>query len=461
MLNLSSYPEPNDEPTALEPAQPRWAVAARARGVEGHGVRRQADRLAVPVIETVRGLGQTRSYVAALSSVREGLREGGRLIVVTGRSGTGKTMLCRALIEEAELLTHTSVMLQPPATPEDLLAHFLRDVGVLDNGTSAVLMTRNSLVFALQRFLESLIPIGARAVLVIDEAQHLTPVVLEQLRLALNFETNDSALLQVVLVGQPELDSLLRWPELQRVAQRVARRCELTGIEADESSIFIDECLQRRSPGTLIRFTAAAERSVMALSSGVPRVADRLATNALELASAENAHRIEPRTVTLAAKRIGLEAADRKSSSRKLMAGAAAVAACAVVVGGVWGWTTRTAARITAPVASEANVAPAATSTLSAGAVTSGALETAGGLTVTVASFRTESRARAVVAQLVDQGFPAFARSETDKGPFQVIVGPYVSAEEAVAAQKALAKQGAASTQVRIETSDLTRPAWQ
>jgi cell division protein FtsN len=92
--------------------------------------------------------------------------------------------------------------------------------------------------------------------------------------------------------------------------------------------------------------------------------------------------------------------------------------------------------------------------------VATGALETAGGLTVTVASFRTESRARAVVAQLVDQGFPAFARSQGDAGPYQVIVGPYVSAEEAVSAQKALAAQGAAGTAVRIESADLSRPAW-
>jgi cell division protein FtsN len=80
---------------------------------------------------------------------------------------------------------------------------------------------------------------------------------------------------------------------------------------------------------------------------------------------------------------------------------------------------------------------------------------------VTVASFRTESRARAVVAQLVDEGFPAFARSKGENGPYQVIVGPYVSAEEAVAAQKSLAAQGAKGTEVRIETADLSRPAWQ
>jgi general secretion pathway protein A len=452
VLNLSSYPQPETRSTAIQPATPRWAVAARAGVV---------DRSLIPLVPTVRRPGQTRSYAAALGSVREGLHDGERLIVVTGTSGTGKTTLCRALIEEPEVLTRTSVMLQPPATPEDLLAHFLRDVGVLDNGTSAVLMTRNSLVFALQRFLESLIPVGGRAVLVIDEAQHLTPAVLEQLRLALNFETNDSALLQVVLVGQPELTSLLRWPELERVAQRVARRCEVSGIEADEFHSYLDECVQRRAPGSLVRLTPAAEKSIAAISRAVPRVADRLSTQALDLAVAENAHRIEPRLVTAAARRIGLDAADSKVSRRPFMVGGAAVAACAILAGGMWGWSARTAARAAAPVTPAAAAAAPAGATAAGDTAGTVPLETAGGLTVTVASFRTESRARAVVARLVDEGFPAFARSRGENGPYQVIVGPYVSADEAVAAQKSLAAQGATGTEVRIETADLSRPAWQ
>jgi cell division protein FtsN len=79
---------------------------------------------------------------------------------------------------------------------------------------------------------------------------------------------------------------------------------------------------------------------------------------------------------------------------------------------------------------------------------------------VTVATFRTESRARAVVAQLVDEGLPAFTRSKSENGPYQVIVGPYVSADEATAAQASLAAKGVAGTEVRIETTDLTQTAW-
>jgi general secretion pathway protein A len=446
-VSRSVVPEPGRE---LQPLpQPRWAVKARAEVIE-------SPPLVAP--SPLRLAGQTRSFASVLGTVRHGLQQGDRLIVVTGDSGTGKTLLCRALMEEFAPLTRISVMLQPPATPEDLLAQFLRDVGVLDNGTSALLMSRHHLVFALQRFLESLIPLRARAVMVLDEAQHLTPMVLEQLRLALNFETGDAALLQVVLVGQPELDTLLRWPELKRVSQRVSRRCELGGLEPDELPTYIEECLDRRSPGGLVQLTPAAQRSLAALSNGVPRLVDRLCVHALELAASENARRIEPRMVKTAAKRLGIEVPGHRISPRTAYTGAAAMAACAVLAAGVWGWTNRAAVKAApAGVAvSSAAVAGAA----SAAPVMTKPIETASGLTVTVASFRTESRARAVVARLVDEGFPAFARSQSEQGPFQVIVGPYVSAEEATAAQRSLAAQGVAGTEVRIETSDLSQAAW-
>lgn len=454
MLNLSSRPDPEAPPLAV---MPRWAAAVRSPAVKSP----VEGGLEVRLPTIARQPGQTRSLASVLGSVRDGLRQGDRLIVVTGESGTGKSMLCRALIEEAELLTFTSVMLQPPATPEDLLAQFLRDVGVLDPARPAGLMTRNTLVFALQRFMESLIPLGARAVLVIDEAQHLPPAVLEQLRLALNFETGQGALLQVVLVGLPELDTLLRWPELRRVAQRVSRRCELGGIEADEWSDYLDECVHRRSAGGIVRLTPASEKLVARVAGGVPRVADMVCAHAIDIAAGENARRIEPRMVRRAAKRIGLAAAPTMDR-RRLGLIASAVMTCAVVAGGAWGWMHRGGAADTphATQAASAATPPPGAPGVVAAALPQQPLEMAGGLTVTVATFRTESRARAVVAQLAADGFPAFIRSRADGTSHQVIVGPYVSAEEAAAAQKSMASQGVSGTEVRIETTNLSEPAW-
>jgi len=192
----------------------------------------------------------------------------------------------------------------------------------------------------------------------------------------------------------------------------------------------------------------------------VPRVADRLCVHAMEIAAGNNTHRVEPRVIALAGKRLGLGGTtDGSRDLRRLVAGAVAVAACAVLVGGTWGWMNRS--RTDHPVvASSGGSTSSPAGVAAAGVVTTKALETAGGLTVTIAGVRTESRARAVVAQLVDQGFPAFMRSNGEGGTYQVIVGPYVSAEEAVAAQKALAAQGAAGTEVQIETADLNQPAW-
>ena len=305
---------------------------------------------------------QTRSFASVLESVRTGLRDSDRLIIVTGGSGTGKTQLCRALIEDAELLTFTSVMLHPPMTPEDLLTQFLRDVEVIDRGTSAALRTRNNLVFALQRYLESLIPLGARAVLVIDEAQHLPPVVLEQLRLLLNFETADAPLLQVVLVGQPELHTLLRWPELRCVAQRVSRQCELVGITPEESSNFLEECLAQRGAAGMVRLAPAAERMLMSASQGVPRVVERMCQHALDVASAQHARRIEPAMVAAAARRIGVDAPYATDRRRRMkLAAAGATIAVAAAVAGVGAWTWMRHPTTTAPSApAQASVAPVA-----------------------------------------------------------------------------------------------------
>ncbi|HTM02160.1 MAG TPA: ATP-binding protein [Vicinamibacterales bacterium] len=314
---------------------------------------------------------QTRSFTSVLESVRAGLRDSDRLIIVTGGSGTGKTQLCRALIEDAELLTFTSVMLHPPTTPEDLLTQFLRDVEVIDRGTSDALRTRNNLVFTLQRYLESLIPLGARAVLVIDEAQHLPPVVLEQLRLLLNFETADAPLLQVVLVGQPELHTLLRWPELRSVALRVSRQCELVGITPEESSEFLEECLAQRGAAGMVRLAPAAERMLMTASQGVPRVVDRMCQHALEIASAQHGRRIEPSMVAAAARRIGVDApyaTDRRRRMRLAAAGATVALAAAVAGVGAWTWmrhpsmTTPSAPAqaLVAPVTQTAALAPPA-----------------------------------------------------------------------------------------------------
>ena len=188
---------------------------------------------------TVRFAFRSGSYATALDQVRRALERREGFIVITGEVGTGKSMLCRAAMQDSGPNTFVSLILDPCVTAEELLAQVLSDFGVLDRDARSprrvVPAPLHQLIVVLQRFLTSLTPLGGRAVVIIDEAQHLHPVLLEQLRLWSNLDGDGPPLLQVVLSGQPELDTLLGRPEMRQVRQRVSRRCELTGLERDRS----------------------------------------------------------------------------------------------------------------------------------------------------------------------------------------------------------------------------------
>ena len=181
----------------------------------------------------------SRSHTHALEQVTAALRRREGLIVVTGAIGTGKTMLCRTLLETFESRTFLSLVLDPGLDVSDLLRKVLTDFGIINSvdGTATGPLsdvTRHQYVTALQQFLASLVPLHAHAVIMIDEAQHLSPRVLEEIRLLSNFETDEAKLLQIVLVGQPDLDDLLRRPDMQQLNQRVARRCQLHPLSPTE-----------------------------------------------------------------------------------------------------------------------------------------------------------------------------------------------------------------------------------
>ena len=202
----------------------------------------------------------SRSHTHALEQVTSALRRREGLIVVTGAIGTGKTMLCRSMLESFESRTFLSVILDPGLEVEDLLRQVLTDFGIIDSVGGADApdpgpmseVTRHQFVSTLQQFLASLIPLHAHAVIMIDEAQRLNPRVLEEIRLLSNFETDEAKLLQIVLVGQPDLDEMLRHPKMQQLNQRVARRCELHPLSENEVGDYIERRLTvAGSPGDL------------------------------------------------------------------------------------------------------------------------------------------------------------------------------------------------------------------
>jgi type II secretory pathway predicted ATPase ExeA len=456
----------------------------------------------------VRFAYQSRAHAAALDEIRRALERREGLIVVSGEVGTGKTMICRALSQDGDFHVFVSYVTDPCLSAEEMLTHILRDFGVLDDDRmvpGALPIPRHQLSILLHRFLVSLLPLGARAVVVIDEAQHLHPAVLEQIRLWSDLELQDTKLLQIVLAGQHELDETLARPELRQVLQRVSRRCELTPLRRDEVGEYLEHRLtvarapadgraartpagMRSQPDVLrVRFTPSAVRTVADISRGVPRVVNLLADRALEVGHERHTRDINSAIVTAAARRLKLIAprvprratkplttigdsspGERKhanwlpgllsgsTSRRQIAAAAAAILMLAVLP---WLWQGRRETAVAAgPVtsASMGTVAtPAATETTadaSATATASRSLVVQDSVDVTIASFRSSSRAEAVAARLVGAGFPAFTRRDAGGVWHQVIVGPFVSADEAVAAQRALVAEGVAGTEVRLES---------
>jgi general secretion pathway protein A len=370
-------------------------------------------------------------------------------------------------MQESGPNTFVSLILDPCVTAEELLAQVLSDFGVLDRDTRSprrvVPAPLHQLIVVLQRFLTSLTPLGGRAVVIIDEAQHLHPVLLEQLRLWSNLDGDGPPLLQVVMSGQPELDTLLGRPEMRQVRQRVSRRCELTGLERDEVAEYIEHRLSvARGPDTLeepgpagvltqgefwrVRLSPSAVRTVAALSQGVPRLVNLLADRALEVGCERQARTIDTRIVREAARRLNLQPT---GIPRWQMQVAAAAAVMLLLAGGV-GWKAiaqRSQGQDAAPKVAEAVAAvPQPTSEIRT-------LDVRDSVNVTIATLRSEQRAAAVAAHLVEAGFPAFTRRHPDGVSHQVIVGPYVSAEEAAAAQRALEAQGVTGTNVRLENT--------
>src|SRR5215510_1726991 len=200
-------------------------------------------------------------------------REG--FVVVTGDIGTGKTTLCRAVLEQIDRATFTALVLNPFLSEEDLLKRVLQDFGVIsrDDSKAGRLagVSKQELIDTLYDFLLGLIPLKASAVLIIDEAQNLPLPVLEQIRMLSNLETDKEKLLQIVLVGQLNLVPLLRSPEMRQLDQRVSIRYELKPLDAEAVAAYVAHRITIAGGSAAVGFTPKALKKVHRRSGGVPR----------------------------------------------------------------------------------------------------------------------------------------------------------------------------------------------
>src|ERR1700719_210406 len=221
-------------------------------------------------------LYRSQSHTDAFELLQYAIRRREGFVVVTGDIGTGKTTLCRALLEQIDRATFTALVLNPFLSEEDLLKRILLDFGIISReevkeGRLAG-VTKPELIDALYDFLLGLIPLRASAVLIIDEAQNLPLSVLEQIRILSNLETDKEKLLQIILVGQLNLQAVLRSPEMRQLDQRVSIRYELKPLDRETVAAYVAHRLTIAGGSAAVAFTAKALGQVHRWSSGIPRV---------------------------------------------------------------------------------------------------------------------------------------------------------------------------------------------
>jgi len=283
-----------------------------------------------------------------------GRKEKGGFILITGEVGTGKTTLARYFLSRLDARTATAVVFYPAVTAVELLRSILEDLHITATGTSL-----KDHVDALHRFLLDARAADREVVLLLDEAQDLSPEVLEQIRLISNLETDTEKLIQIVLMGQSELQEMLSRRELRQLAQRVTARYHLTPLSRTETEDYIRHRLVVAGGEGKVSFTAKALAAVHQESGGIPRLVNLICDRALLGGYVAGTRVIDAPLVRQAARETS---GPRPRRHRMQLLLAAAVALCAV--GSAAAWRGRlagaeTAARAAAPAPAAST--PAAT----------------------------------------------------------------------------------------------------
>lgn len=212
----------------------------------------------------------------AYNHILFGIRERKGFIQITGEVGAGKTTLCRALLDELGPSYVTALILNPCLNPEQLLRTILKELGLQPGDAD-----RATCLEMLNTFLLEQLAQGNDVVLLIDEAQDLGAELLEQVRLLSNLETDQRKLLQIVLVGQPELRDKLNERGLRQLRQRITVRYHLTPLSRPEVEHYIHHRLQVVGANGRPAFTPWAVRSVFRYSGGIPRLVNAVCDKAL------------------------------------------------------------------------------------------------------------------------------------------------------------------------------------
>ena len=281
----------------------------------------------------------SESHDTAIRQILAAVRRKETFIVLSGEIGTGKTTICRAVVEQLDRTVFVSLVLNPFLTFEELLRQLLADFGVISPqrvpGERLAAASKHDLSRTLHEFLRSLGSVGGSAVLIVDEAQHLSPQVLEELRVLASASAGEVTPLQIALVGQPGLLELLAAADLRQLDQRISLRALVTPLTREDVQEYITHRLTVAGESVSVLFEPAAVARIHAISGGVPRVINLLCDRALAAGAERGVHEIDRALVDRAADALTFRRhspAPERASGRLVRYGIAALAIAGALV---------------------------------------------------------------------------------------------------------------------------------
>ena len=229
----------------------------------------------------------------AFDSLIYGVEHRKGFIVLTGEVGCGKTTICRSVLNNLPSTTHSALILNPSITAPQLIRSILLDLNLETKGQDKLVH-----IAQLNRFLLQCLEKGENVAVIIDESQNLDPLLIEQVRMLSNLETDQHKLMQIILSGQPELKERLRQPELRQLRQRVMVHCDLAPLSTIETALYIQHRLKvAKAPNPSEVFQSSAIEQIHARASGIPRQINTICDRALLSAYVRNNHQATARDV--------------------------------------------------------------------------------------------------------------------------------------------------------------------
>ncbi|MDX2480457.1 MAG: AAA family ATPase [Desulfuromusa sp.] len=244
-------------------------------------------------------LYMSESHQEALAHLLYGLQTEGGFVLLTGEVGTGKTTLCKCMFQQAPPEINFAFIINPKISAFELLETVCDELSIKKTEQAS----KKQMIDGINKHLLKINEQGKKTVIVIDEAQNLTADVLEQLRLLTNLETSRHKLLQIVLLGQPELRELIRRPQLSQLSQRITARYHLGPLSEEDTTLYILHRINIAG-GERVLFTDSANKLIYKLTGGVPRLINLLCDRALLGAYTELEEQVTPGVVRQANKEI-------------------------------------------------------------------------------------------------------------------------------------------------------------